>query len=261
MAVLNVQDLYRLSGKVALVTGGSRGLGLEIAEGLGEAGAHVVITARRPEWLSQAETELTAKGIKCLSLKCDLREPAEIERCVSEVLTRFERVDLLINNAGATWGAPAEAMPLEKWRNVIDTNLTGTFLMTQAVGKAMIATAQGGGIVNVASIAGLVGAPPEVMDSICYHTSKGGLISFTRDLSVKWARHGIRVNCIAPGFFPTRLSNKVIENAQQRIHQMIPMGRVGSADEIKGVVVFLASSAASYITGQTLVVDGGLTAW
>lgn len=258
---MNVQDLYRLSDKVALVTGGSRGLGLEIAEGLGEAGARVVITARRPEWLSQAETHLAAKGIRCFSLKCDLREPAEIESCVSEILTRFERVDLLVNNAGVTWGASAETMPLEKWRKVIDTNLTGTFLVTQAIGKCMIAKGQGGVIVNVASVAGLVGAPPEVMDSICYHTSKGGLISFTRDLSVKWARHGIRVNCIAPGFFPTRLSNKVIENAEQQILQMIPMGRVGRADEIKGVVVFLASSASSYITGQTLVIDGGLTAW
>ena len=258
---MNVQDLYRLSGKVALVTGGSRGLGLEIAEGLGEAGARVVITARRREWLSQAETHLKAKGISCFSLKCDLREPAEIESCASEILRRFERVDLLVNNAGVSWGASAETMPLEKWRQVIDTNLTGTFLVTQAIGKCMIASGQGGVIVNVASVAGLVGAPPEVMDSICYHTSKGGLISFTRDLSVKWARHGIRVNCIAPGFFPTRLSNRVIENAEQQILEMIPMGRVGRSDEIKGVVVFLASSASSYITGQTLVIDGGLTAW
>ena len=258
---MNVQDLYTLSGKVALVTGGSRGLGLEMAEGLGEAGAQVIITARRREWLSQAETHLTAKGISCFATTCDLLEPSEIENCVSEILTRFKKVDLLVNNAGVSWGASAETMPLDKWRQVIDTNLTGTFLITQAIGKSMIAAGAGGVIVNIASVAGLVGAPPEVTDSICYHTSKGGLISFTRDLSVKWARHGIRVNCIAPGFFATRLSNKVIENAEQQVLGMIPMGRVGKTDELKGVVVFLASAASNYMTGHTLVVDGGLTAW
>lgn len=258
---MKVQDLYTLSGKVALVTGGSRGLGFEIAEGLGEAGAQVVIIARRSEWLSQAETDLNAKGIECFARTCDLSEPSDIESCASEILTRFKRVDLLVNNAGISWGAAAESMPLEKWRKVIDTNLTGTFLLTQAIGKSMIARGEGGVIINVASVAGLVGAPAEVMDSICYHTSKGGLISFTRDLAVKWARYGIRVNCIAPGFFPTRLSKTVIESAEQRILEMIPMGRIGMADEIKGVVVFLASSASSYVTGQTLVVDGGLTAW
>jgi len=258
---LKVQDLYNLSGKVALVTGGSRGLGFEIAEGLGEAGAEVIIIARRSEWLTQAQAELTAKGIECFARTCDLSEPSDIESCVSDILTRFKKVDLLVNNAGISWGASAETMPLERWRQVIDTNLTGTFLITQAIGKSMIAKRQGGVIVNIASVAGLVGAPPEITDSICYHTSKGGLISFTRDLSVKWARHGIRVNCIAPGFFATRLSTKVIENAETQILGMIPLGRVGMTDEIKGVVVFLASAAASYITGQTLVVDGGLTAW
>jgi NAD(P)-dependent dehydrogenase (short-subunit alcohol dehydrogenase family) len=258
---LKSQDLYTLSGKVALVTGGSRGLGFAIAEGLGEAGAEVIITARRPEWLMQAQTDLTTKNISCFAKTCDLREPVQVEDCVSEILARFKRVDLLVNNAGVSWGAPAETMPLEQWRKVIDTNLTGTFLVTQAIGKSMIDSGRGGVVVNIASVAGLVGAAPELIDSICYHTSKGGLISFTRDLSVKWARYGIRVNCIAPGFFRTRLSNKVIEHAEQEILRMIPMGRVGMLDEIKGVVVFLASPASSYITGQTLVVDGGLTAW
>lgn len=258
---MNVHDLYALSGKVALVTGGSRGLGLEIAEGLGEAGARVLITARRPEWLRDAEAALVAKGISCFSMMCDLREPDQIESCVSEVLRRFKRIDVLVNNAGVAWGAPAEAMPLDKWRQVIDTNLTGTFLVTQAIGKSMIGTGEGGVIINIASVAGLVGAAPEVTDSICYHTSKGGLISFTRDLAVKWARYGIRVNCVAPGFFPTRLSKAVIEKVEERILQIIPMGRIGRADELKGAVVFLASPASSYITGQTIVVDGGLTAW
>lgn len=259
--LLKVQELYNLSGKVALVTGGSRGLGFAIAEALGEAGAEVVITARRPEWLTQAQTDLTTKGISCFAKTCDLREPAQVESCVSEILARCKRVDLLVNNAGVSWGAPAEAMPLEKWREVIDTNLTGTFLIAQAIGQSMINEGQGGVIVNMASIAGLVGAAPELIDSICYHASKGALISFTRDLAVKWARYGIRVNCIAPGFFRTRLSHKVIEKSEKEILRMIPMGRVGMLDEIKGVALFLACPASSYITGQTLVVDGGLTAW
>jgi len=254
-----VQDLFDLSGRVALVTGGSRGLGREIAEGLGEAGAAVAITARREEWLREAEDALRAAGIDCLAAACDVGRVDAVRALVRDVLARFGRIDILVNNAGATWGAPAVEMALDRWQQVVETNLTGTFLVTQAVAPAMIKR-RSGKIVNVASIAGLIGTAPEVLDTIGYSAAKGGIVALTRDLAVKWARHNVHVNAIAPGFFRTRMTASLLEQNQARVEAEIPLGRIGRPGELKGVAVFLASAASDYVTGQILPVDGGRTA-
>lgn len=258
---MHASELFKLSGKVALVTGGSRGLGLEIATGLGEAGASVAVLARREQWLAEAESELAGSGIDTLALLCDVADPVQATDAVNAVIKRWGRIDVLVNNAGISWGAPAESMTLEKWRAVIDTNVTGTFLMSQAAGREMIRAGHGGSIINIASIAGLVGTAPEILDAVGYSASKGAVIAFTRDLAAKWARYGIRVNAIAPGFFPTRLSSGVIEKGRALIERSTPIGRTGRAGEIKGVALFMAAPASSYVTGQVVAVDGGATAW
>ena len=256
---MRVQELFSLEGKVALVTGGSRGLGLEIAVGLGEAGARVAITARRDAWLAPAAKSLAERGIDAEALICDVSQLDQVTRAVAAVTGRFGGIDVLVNNAGISWGAPAEQMPLDRWQQVLATNVTGTFMMSQAVFPAM-AERKSGAIINIASVAGLAAPPPGVMDAVGYTASKGAIIAMTRELAVKWADHGIRVNAVAPGFFPTRMSEGVLERATQRIEQAVPMRRVGRDNELKGVVVFLASAAASYVTGHVLVVDGGMLA-
>jgi gluconate 5-dehydrogenase len=258
---MHIRDLFDLSGKVAVVTGGSRGLGLEIAVGLGQAGASVVITARRDSWLQTAEEQLRHHGIDCLALTCDVSDAERVTAAVGDVLRRFGRIDILVNNAGISWAAPADSMTVEKWRSVLDTNATGCFLMSQAAGREMIKAGTGGAIVNVASIAGLAGTSAAVLDAIGYSASKGAVIAFTRDLAVKWARHGIRVNAVAPGFFETRLTADLLKRARDEIERVTPMGRIGRPNELSGPVLFLASDAARYITGQVLAVDGGMTAW
>ena len=250
--------LFDLTGLTALVTGGSRGLGEEIAEGLGEAGASLMLLARREQWLAPTVDSMRARGFACESALCDVSNQASVEAAVERAIEVYGRIDILVNNAGITWGAPAEEMPLDKWQSVLDVNLTGAFLFCQAVGRRMIGRASGS-IVNVASIAGLRAMPEEV-HSAGYVAAKGGLIALTRELSAKWARHGVRVNAIAPGFFPSRMTEKVLERHQSKLEERIPMGRVGRPGELKGVAVFLASPASSYITGQTIAVDGGVTA-
>jgi NAD(P)-dependent dehydrogenase (short-subunit alcohol dehydrogenase family) len=257
---MHVKELFDLTGKVALVTGGSRGLGLEMAQGLGEAGAAVAITARREQWLVSAEDALTKERVQTLALTCDVSQPDQVEATLAATVERFGRIDILVNNAGISWAEPAVTMSLEKWRAVIDINVTGCFLMSQAAGRAMILGGHGGVIINIASIAGLAGTAPETLDAIGYSASKGAIISLTRDLAVKWARHGIRVNAIAPGFFDTRLTTSLLERSRSLIETSAPMGRIGRPGELKGVALFLASAAADYITGQVLAVDGGTTA-
>jgi NAD(P)-dependent dehydrogenase (short-subunit alcohol dehydrogenase family) len=253
-------ELFDLSGKVAIVTGGGTGIGRQMAQGLAEAGADVVLCARKPERCEQAAEELRGLGVRSLGLRCDVREPAEVEAVVERTRVELGRIDVLVNNAGTSWGAPAEDYPLEGWQKVIDVNLTGVFLMSQAAGRVMIEQ-QGGKIVNIASVAGLGGAPPELMNAVAYTTSKGGVITFTRDLATKWAQHGITVNAIAPGWFPSDMNKVLLEAQGDAYLEHIPLRRFGGPDDLKGAVVFLASRASDYVTGQTLVVDGGQSAW
>jgi gluconate 5-dehydrogenase len=258
---MHVKDLFNLTGKVALVTGGSRGLGLEMAEALGEAGAAVAVTARRQQWLTSAEETLRSAGIECLTIQCDGSQADQVSAAVDRVVQRFRRLDVLVNNAGISWAEPIDTMPVEKWREVIDTNATGCFLMSRAAGREMMRAGTPGSIINIASLMGLVGMAPEIIDAVGYSASKGAVISLTRDMAVKWARHQIRVNAVAPGFFETRLSAGVLARNQAGIERNTPMGRIGRPGELKGVVLFLASEASSYVTGLVLSVDGGATAW
>jgi NAD(P)-dependent dehydrogenase (short-subunit alcohol dehydrogenase family) len=256
---MNVKQLFDLSGSVAIVTGGSVGLGRQMAEGLAEMGANLVLCARKLERCEQAAEGLRELGVETLALACDVSKPANVEGMVSAALSRFGRIDILINNAGTSWGAPVEEMRLEDWNKVIETNLTGTFLCSQVVGKVMVQQKRGK-IINMASVAGLNGASPE-LQAIGYHASKGGVISFTKDLACKWARHNIQVNAIAPGWFPTHMSNWVLEHHKEFFLERIPQRRFGDEHDLKGAAVFLASEASAYVTGHVLVVDGGQSAW
>ena len=252
-----IQQLFDLSGKAAIVTGGSRGLGLEMAEGLGEAGASLMLCARREEWLTPAVKDMKARGFAVEGALCDVSKPDAVQAVVDQTVKRFGKVDILINNAGVTWGEEPETMPLDKWQRVIDANLTGAFLFAQAAGRDMLKR-QWGRIINIASIAGLhssVHGPHYA----AYAASKAGLMGLTRELAATWGGRGIRVNAIAPGFFHSRMADAVIEKVEPHIKSTSPIPRVGNAGELKGVAVFLAADASNYITGQVIVVDGGRT--
>jgi len=253
-----LKQLFDLTGQVALVTGGSRGLGAEIAEGLAEAGAALMLLARREQWLSPAVEAMRKRGFRCEGALCDVSKPAEVQAVVQETIGTYGKIDILVNNAGVTWGAPAEEMPFDKWQMVLEVNLTGAFLFAQACGREMIQRRYGR-IINVASVAGLKSSMPKGIHYAGYAASKAGLLGLTRELAAQWAPHHIRVNAIAPGFFPSRMTEKVLQAAQPYIESGIPMGRVGCPGELKGVAVFLAAPASNYITGQTIVVDGGAT--
>ena len=256
---MSVRELFDLSGKVAIVTGGGSGIGRQMAGGLAEAGANLVLCARKTERCEQAAAELEQLGVRALGLGCDVRDPEQIEAVVRRTRDELGGVDVLVNNAGTVWGAAPEDMPIEGWQKVVDVNLTGVFLFSQAAGRVMIERG-GGAIVNIASTSGLHGAPPEVVNTIVYHATKGGVIAFTRDLARKWARHGIRVNAIAPGWFPSAMSKFVLDSQGEELARQIPLGRFGGPEDLKGAVVFLASPASAYVTGHTLVVDGGQSA-
>ncbi len=257
---MNVKELFDLSGKTAIVTGGSRGLGLEIAVGLAEAGAAVAITGRRRQWLDPAEQQLKDAGAKVLAIEADVADQDDVRRTVQATVDHFGGVDILINNAGLSWGLPSLEYPLDKWEMVLRINLTGVWLMSQAAAPKMIERG-GGRIVNVSSITAQLGIAPELQDTVSYNASKGGVDALTRDLAVKWARHNIGVNAVAPGYFPTRMTDYLVKTVEERMTALSPMNRLGQEGELKGVVVFLASPAASFITGQVLNVDGGATIW
>ncbi|MFY9845051.1 MAG: SDR family oxidoreductase [Terriglobales bacterium] len=256
---VNVKQLFDLSGRVAIISGGSIGLGRQMAEGLAEMGVDLVLCARKKERCEEAAEALRSVGVQTLALECDVKDKATIHQVVEKTLAKFGRLDILINNAGVSWGVPMEEMTLEQWDKVLSTNLTGTFLFCQAVGKAMIAQ-HSGKIINIASVAGLRGASSE-LQAIGYHASKGGVIAFTKDLACKWAPHNIQVNAVAPGWFPTHMSGWIIEHRKESLLQRIPLGRFGADHDLKGAAVFLASDASAYVTGHVLVVDGGQTAW
>jgi len=258
--VTHPRDLFDLSGKVAIVTGGGSGIGRQMSEGLAEMGADLVLCARKAERCEQAAEELRGLGVRAIGMGCDVRDPEQVQAVVDRARDELGPIDVLVNNAGTVWGGWPEDTPLEGWQKVLDVNLTGVFLCSQAAGRAMIE--QGGGkIVNIASVAALGGAPPEIMNAIAYNATKGGVVSFTRDLATKWARHSINVNAIAPGWFPSDMSNFVLDHHGEALYDHIPLRRFGGPDDLKGAIVFLASAASDYVTGQMLVVDGGQSAW
>ncbi|TMU87376.1 glucose 1-dehydrogenase [Bacillus sp. BHET2] len=253
---MHVNDLFNLSGKVAIVTGGGRGLGKQIAIGFAEAGANIVLCSRNVEACEEVKKELEDIGVQSMAVKCDVTNPIDVQHVVDETKRVFGRIDILVNNSGASWGAPAEEMPLEAWNKVINVNVNGTFIMSQSVGKLMLEQKEGK-IINIASVAGLQGTDPRYMDAIGYSTSKAAVINFTKDLAVKWGPRGIHVNAIAPGFFPTKMSKGILSHAGEAILDGTPLNRFGTEDDLKGAALFLAASASDFVTGAVIVVDGG----
>ncbi|MFC7321735.1 SDR family oxidoreductase [Halobacillus campisalis] len=253
---MHIKQLFDLSGKTAIVTGGGRGLGKQIAEGYAESGANVVVCSRKQEACQEVSDELAKLGAGSLALKCDITSEEDIQKVVNKTVEKYGTIDILVNNSGATWGAPVEEMPLAAWQKVINVNMTGTFLMSQAVGKVMLEQGYGK-IINIASVAGLKGSDPEYMNTIGYNSSKGAVITFTKDLAVKWGPKGIYVNAIAPGFFPTKMSKVLIEKGEEAFLKGTPLRKFGSENDLKGAAVFLAAPASDYITGDVMIVDGG----
>jgi NAD(P)-dependent dehydrogenase (short-subunit alcohol dehydrogenase family) len=253
---MNVRQLLDLSGKVALVTGGSRGLGLQIAEALGEMGAKLAITARKKDELDQAVSRL---GPRTQAFVSDIGRREAIGPLADAVLKQFGKVDILVNNAGATWGAPAEDHPLEAWDKLVSVNLSGLFALTQIVAKKSMIPAKWGRIVNVASIAGLMGQDPRFAPTAAYTATKHGVVGLTRQLAAEWGVHGITVNAICPGFFPSKMTRATLETTGRMIQEWTPTRRLGNDEDLKGLAVLLASEASRHITGQAIAVDGGAT--
>lgn len=256
---MEINKLFDLTGKTAIITGGGRGLGEQIAYVLGEAGANIVICSRKLTACKEVSNSLNEKGIRSLALECDVTKPEDIDHVVQRAIDEFGTIDVLVNNSGASWGAPALEMPIEAWDKVMDVNVKAVFLFSQKVGKIMVE--QGSGkIINIASVTGFGGQDPELMDAIGYTTSKGAVIAFTKDLAVKLAPHNIHVNAIAPGFFPTKMAKGVLDVAGEKVLARTPAGRFGSDYEMRGAALFLAARASDYVYGHTLVVDGGVRA-
>jgi NAD(P)-dependent dehydrogenase (short-subunit alcohol dehydrogenase family) len=259
---MRAPELFDLSGKIAIVSGGGTGLGYQMAEALGEFGARLVLCARNGERCVAAAAALADGGIEATGMACDVRNRSEIEKVVHQARSEYGGIDILVNNAGTSWKDDPEAVPLEGWDKVMDVNLRGTFLFCQAAGRDMIDRGAGGSVINISSFTAFRGLDPAELNSTPYAASKGGITSLTIDLAVKWARHGIRVNALAPGWFRSDLTKSVLEDSEQRFERKLPLGRLGGPDDLKGAVVFLASHASDYVTGQTLAVDGGaLAVW
>lgn len=254
-------ELFSLQGQTAIITGGGRGLGAQIAEGYAEAGiSNLVLCSRKKEACEAVAQQLHEQyGVNVLALPCDVTDAASVRQVVERTIATYGRLDIVVNNSGASWGASFLEMPQEAWQKVIDTNLTGTFLMSQAAATAM-AEHENGVILNIASIAGFGGTPP-FMETVGYNASKAGVIAMTKDLAVKLGKYNIRVNAIAPGFFPTKMANGLIEVGKEYIETHTPLGRLGGEQDLKGAAIFLASAAASYITGAILPVDGGMSTY
>jgi gluconate 5-dehydrogenase len=257
---MSVRRLFELAGRTAVVTGGSRGLGLQIAEALGEMGAEVLLTARKADELDAAVAHLHGLGVEASAIASDQGRPESVAAFADAALDRLGHVDILVNNAGANWAAPMEDYPLEAWMKLVSLNLTGVFLLTQVFGKRSMIPRRRGKVLNVASIAGLRGNRPDEGEMIGYNTTKGGLVNFTRTLAAEWGEHDINVNALAPGFFETRMTRGLLAKAEQALTAHAPLGRLGGPDDLKGAAVLLCSDAGRHITGQILAVDGGVMA-
>ena len=254
-----IQQLFALKGKTALVTGGSRGLGLQMAHALGEAGARIMLSSRKADELEKAVADLEAAGIDARWTAADCAVEADIHRLADETLERMGDIDILVNNAGAAWGAPAEDHPLDAWDKVMNLNVRGYFLLSQRVAKKSMIARKQGRIINIASIAGLGGNPPE-MQTIAYNTSKGAVVNFTRALACEWGHYGITVNAICPGFFPSKMTRGTLENlGEEKLAAHAPLRRLGDDEDLKGITLLYASDAGKHITGQWLAVDGGVS--
>lgn len=253
---MGVEKLFSLEGKIALISGGSRGLGLQMAQALGEMGARIAITARKETELAAAAAHLTKLGIEVLTTACDLSRSEAIPGLVDAVLARYGSIDILVNNAGASWGAPAEDHPHDAWRKVMGLNIDAMFFLSQEVGKRAMIPKRSGKIINIASIAGLTGNPPD-MCTIAYNTSKGAAVNFTRALAAEWGKHNINVNALCPGFFPSKMSQGILEKIGDEVIAATPLQRLGGNEDLMGAAVFLASEASRHITGQVVAVDGG----
>jgi len=254
-----IPQLFDLKGRTALITGGSRGLGLQMAHALGEAGARVLVSSRKAEDLESAVAELQAANIDARWIAADCSKEEDIHRLADESLQRLGDIDILVNNAGAAWGAPAEDHPVEAWDKVMNLNVRSYFLLSQLIAKASMIPRKQGSIINTASIAGL-GGNPRGMNTIAYNTSKGAVINFTRALAAEWGPHGIRVNAICPGFFPSKMTVGTLKAlGEEKLKEGAPLGRLGDDEDLKGLTVLYASDAGKHITGQWLAVDGGVS--
>lgn len=257
----SIKKALDLTGKTALITGGSSGLGLQVAEALGEQGAKVLITGRKADALESAQAHLRELGIEADWIAADNQKESDINKLVDEALARLGRIDILVNNAGATWGAPAADHPVEAWDKLMNLNVRSVFLLTQQVGKRSMIPNRYGRIINLASIAGLKGNGPNSLGTIAYNTSKGAVVNFTRGLAGEWGQFGITVNALAPGFFPSKMTRGTIEKlGVEKLSERAPLQRIGDEDDLKGAALLFASDAGKHITGQILAVDGGLTA-
>ncbi|MFL6621462.1 MAG: SDR family oxidoreductase [Sulfurifustis sp.] len=256
---MGVKQLFDLTGKAALITGGSRGLGLQMAEALGEMGAKVALTARKQDELDEARAQLERQGIETFTLTADLSKFETIPGVVAKVLERFGTIDILVNNAGTTWGAPAEDHPADAWHKVMNLNINAMFFLSQEVGRRCMIPKRAGKIINISSIAGLSGGGAEV-HTIAYSTSKAAVLNFTRALACEWGKYNINVNAICPGFFPSKMTKATLDKIGQMVIAATPLHRLGGDDDLKGITVLLASEASRHITGQYLAVDGGVSA-
>jgi gluconate 5-dehydrogenase len=259
----SLPEIFSVKDKVAFVSGGHTGLGELMAEALLEAGAHVAVCSRRPEKWSESFTQLETvaheHGRQLLGFKCDVTNQAQVAEAVKSTISKLGTLDILVNNAGIAWVSPADQMALEDWKKVVDSNLTGSFILSQEAGRHMISKRKGK-IINITSIAALRGTPPEILDSLAYSAAKAGMIGLTHDLAAKWARYNVNVNAIAAGWFPTHMTKLLLQYRGEMLASRTPLGRLGRPEDLKGVIVFLSSQASDYITGQVIVVDGGLSA-
>lgn len=256
---MNVKDMFSLKGKSAIVTGGSAGLGAQMATALAEAGANLIIAARKIERCIGMCEMLEKSGTECIAVACDVSRIDDCRNLADTTIKKFGKIDILVNNAGISWISDSMEFPMDKWQKVMNLNVNGTFQLSVIAAKVM--KEHGGGkIVNVSSIGGFRGDFPENVDSVAYTASKGAVLTMTKDLAAKWARYNINVNAICPGFFPTSLNKQHLNDLANKLIPRIPLGRYGGPDDLKGLIVFLCSAASDYITGQYIVIDGGQTA-